>query len=90
MNQTFTLVWHDAKTDLPTKRGQYLVAYHPSLWDDVEYETTLVGIDTLVAIRSPGDNKSWAHHPYRQIIAWAKKPEPPTFEEEIMYVDQGK
>lgn len=82
MTETIQLIWHDAMTDLPPRRGQYIVAYHPSLWDDVEYETTLVGIDTLVALRSPGDNKSWAHHPYRQIIAWAVKPEPPAFKED--------
>lgn len=61
--------WTPVTEELPTRKGEYLVTYHPCYWDNVE-ESVEVGIDTF-----RGRN-AWAKKKFQRVIAWAEKPEP--------------
>ena len=68
--------WISVKDKSPTKKGQYLVAYHVAHWDSVNYEYTVVGIDSFRGGKA--DNRySWAHNKYRLVTHWMPLPEPP-------------
>lgn len=66
--------WISVKDRLPETKGQYIVAYHPSYWDNVE-EGMFVGIDSF-----RGKTK-WAKSKYQRVTHWMPLPKRPTSEE---------
>lgn len=67
--------WISVKERLPEKAGEYLVAYHPCYWDDVDTTHHEVGIDTFRG------KSSWAKKKFQRVTHWMPKPEPPKEEE---------
>ena len=61
--------WTPVTERLPEEKGEYLVTYHPSYWDEVSAETK-VGIDSFRG------KSSWAKKKYQRVTAWAVLPEP--------------
>lgn len=61
--------WVAVAEKLPEEKGEYLVTYHPSYWDEVSAETK-VGIDSFRG------KSSWAKKKYQRVTAWAVLPEP--------------
>lgn len=68
--------WISVKDQSPKEKVQYLVAYHPAHWDDVDYEDTAVGVDSFRGGKADNRN-SWAHNKYRLVTHWMPLPEPP-------------
>ena len=68
-----TYEWIPCSERLPEEKGEYLVAYHPCHWDDVEAEVK-VGVDSFRG------KTSWAKQKYQRVIAWM--PLPPVYQEE--------
>lgn len=64
--------WISVDVKLPTKKGEYLVAYHPCYWDRVVREETLIGTDTF-----RGKNV-WAKYRYKRNTHWMPMPQPPS------------
>lgn len=67
--------WIDVNERLPDIKGEYIVAYHPCYWDDVESETK-VGIDSFRGGKQKS-NKVWAKNKYQRVTHWMPKPLPP-------------
>ncbi len=63
--------WISVKDRLPEKSGEYLVAFHPCYWKQIEYDTIAVGLDTFRG------KTSWAKKKYQFVTHWAPLPEPP-------------
>lgn len=68
--------WIRVEDELPKNRGEYIVAYHPCYWDDVNYNEISVGMDSYRKTKEYS-NKSWAEHKYQRVIAWMPKLNPP-------------
>ncbi len=66
--------WISVKDRLPSEAGQYLVAYHPCVWENVLDEVR-IGIDSF-----RGKN-CWAQKKYQRVTHWMPLPEPPKEEE---------
>ena len=62
--------WISVEDRFPEK-GEYLVAYHPCWWDDVEYGKVCVGMDTFRG------KTSWAKKKFQRVTHWMPFPEPP-------------
>ncbi len=62
--------WHRVE-EPPKKPGEYIVAYHPCYWDDVNTKVTEVGIDNFRG------KSAWAKKKYQRVTHWMEKPEPP-------------
>ena len=62
--------WIPVTKELPKKKDEYLVTYHPCYWDNVEDDVKEVGIDSFRG------KESWAKSKYQKVVAWAEKPEP--------------
>ena len=62
--------WISVKERLPEKPGEYLVAYHPCYWDNVQPEFR-VGIDSFRG------KTAWAKKKYQCVTHWMPLPEPP-------------
>ena len=62
--------WHRVE-EPPKEAGEYIVAYHPCWWDDVETQVTKVGIDSFRG------KASWAKRKTQRVTHWMEKPEPP-------------
>lgn len=71
--------WIDVNERLPDIKGEYIVAYHPCYWDNVESETK-VGVDSFRGGKLKS-NKVWAKHKYQRVTHWMPKPLPPTEKE---------
>lgn len=67
--------WISVKDRLPEERGQYIVAYHPCYWDDIEEEVK-VGIDSFRGGKIKS-HKAWAKNKYQRVTHWTNLPEPP-------------
>lgn len=61
--------WIPCSERLPEEKGEYIVAYHPCYWDDVEAEVK-VGVDSFRG------KTSWAKQKYQRVIAWMPLPTP--------------
>lgn len=55
----------------PKKPGEYIVAYHPCYWDNVNTKVTEVGIDNFRG------KSAWAKKKYQRVTHWMDKPKPP-------------
>lgn len=62
--------WISVKDKLPEKRGLYIVAYNPCLWENVSSEKR-VGTDSY---RGGG---SWAKNKYQKVTHWMPLPDSP-------------
>lgn len=62
--------WINVKDRLPTEKGDYLVAYHPCYWDEVE-DKVCVGIDNFRG------KTAWAKKKYQRVTHWMPLPAPP-------------
>lgn len=62
--------WISVDDRLPKEKGDYLVAYHPCHWDNVDDEIC-VGIDNFRG------KTAWAKKKYRRVTHWMPLPEPP-------------
>lgn len=60
--------WIPVEKELPKTKGEYLVSYHPSCWDNVSKEIS-VGLDSFRG------KSSWARKKYQKVIAWMPLPE---------------
>lgn len=67
-----TCGWVSVDDRLPDCKGEYIVAYHPCYWDDVDYDKVRVGTDSF------SGKSSWAKCKYQRITHWMPKPEPPS------------
>ena len=63
--------WTNVNDRLPEKAGQYIVAYHPCYWDNVEWETVCIGMDTFRG------KATWAKRKFQRVTHWMPLPEPP-------------
>ncbi|MBO4229866.1 MAG: DUF551 domain-containing protein [Clostridia bacterium] len=63
--------WIPATVLLPATAGEYLVAYHPCYWDDVNTSVIKVGVDNFRG------RTTWAKKKYQRVIVWMPLPEPP-------------
>lgn len=64
--------WISIKDRLPERKGQYIVAYHPCMWDNVMQET-VVGIDSYRG----GKGGIWVKNKYQRVTHWMPMPLPP-------------
>ncbi len=62
--------WISVDDRLPKEKGDYLVAYHPRHWDNVDDEIC-VGIDNFRG------KTAWAKKKYQCVTHWMPFPEPP-------------
>lgn len=62
--------WHRVEEELPKEPGEYIVAYHPCYWDDVQTKVTKVGIDNFRG------KSAWAKKKFQRVTHWMDKPEP--------------
>ena len=67
--------WHRVEDELPKESGEYIVAFHPCYWDNVNTEVTKVGIDNFRG------KSAWAKKKFQRVTHWMEKPEPPQEEE---------
>lgn len=79
--------WISVSDRLPDSRGEYIVAYHPCYWDNVEPEMK-VGVDSFRGNKN-GGNKSWAKHKYQRVTHWMPKPEPPIADSSFADISAG-
>ena len=63
--------WHRVEDELPKESGEYIVAYHPCYWEDVDTSVTKVGIDNFRG------KSAWAKKKFQRVTHWMEKPEPP-------------
>lgn len=63
--------WHRVEDELPKEPGEYIVAYHPCYWEDVDTSATKVGIDNFRG------KSAWAKKKFQRVTHWMEKPEPP-------------
>lgn len=63
--------WHRVEEELPKESGEYIVAYHPCYWKDVDTSVTKVGIDNFRG------KSAWAKKKFQRVTHWMEKPEPP-------------
>ena len=63
--------WHRVEEELPKEPGEYIVAYHPCYWEDVDTSITKVGIDNFRG------KSAWAKKKFQRVTHWMEKPEPP-------------
>lgn len=63
--------WHRLEDGLPKEAGEYIVAYHPCWWEDVDTSVTKVGIDNFRG------KSAWAKKKFQRVTHWMDKPEPP-------------
>ena len=63
--------WHRVEDGLPKEAGEYIVAYHPCYWEDVDTSVTKVGIDNFRG------KSAWAKKKFQRVTHWMEKPEPP-------------
>lgn len=66
--------WVSVDERLPDNKGEYLVAYHPCIWDFVSDEIC-VGFDSFRG------KTTWAKKKYQRVTHWMPLPEPPEKEE---------
>ena len=66
--------WHRVE-EPPKESGEYIVAYHPCYWEDVDTSVTKVGIDNFRG------KSAWAKKKFQRVTHWMDKPEPPKEEE---------
>ena len=62
--------WHRLE-EPPKESGEYIVAYHPCYWEDVDTSVTKVGIDNFRG------KSAWAKKKFQRVTHWMDKPEPP-------------
>ena len=67
--------WHRVE-ELPKESGEYIVAYHPCYWEDVDTSVTKVGIDNFRG------KSAWAKKKFQRVTHWMEKPEPPKEDED--------
>lgn len=67
--------WISVDGTPPKKAGEYIVAYHPCHWNEIDYSRVLVGLDSFRG------KEKWAKDKYRKVIAWMEKPKPPEVKE---------
>jgi len=60
--------WISVEDRLPDKKGEYIVAYHPCHWDNVNYDQTLVGIDSFRG------KTTWSRHKFQRVTHWMPLP----------------
>ena len=63
--------WISVKDKLPKSKGQYIVAYHPCYWNDVQENTICVGMDSFMG------KTRWAKNKFQRVTHWMPLPEPP-------------
>ena len=63
--------WHRVEDGLPKEAGEYIVAYHPCWWNDVNTSVTEIGIDPFRG------KTSWAKRRFQRVTHCMEKPEPP-------------
>ena len=63
--------WHRVEEELPKEPGEYIVAYHPCYWEDVDATVTKVGIDNFRG------KQAWAKKKFQRVTHWMEKPAPP-------------
>ena len=68
--------WISVDDRLPPEKGEYIVAYHPCYWKDVDWKKTEVGIDCFMG------KTSWARRKFQRVTHWMPLPEPPKEEED--------
>lgn len=62
--------WIPVDERLPENPGEYLVTYHPCVWNSVTQKVR-VGIDSFRG------KTAWAKRKYQHVTHWMKFPEPP-------------
>ena len=67
--------WHRVEDELPKGPGEYIVAYHPCWWEDVEESVTKVGIYNFRG------KSAWAKKKFQRVTHLMEKPEPPKEDE---------
>ncbi|MBQ4523530.1 MAG: DUF551 domain-containing protein [Lachnospiraceae bacterium] len=65
---TLSNEWIPCSERFPDKAGEYLVTYHPCIWDRVDDEIK-VGLDSFRG------KTTWAKRKYQRVIAWMPLPE---------------
>ena len=65
--------WNNVKDNPPDKKGKYIVAYYPCIYDKILDEIE-VGTDSF-----RGKNE-WAKKKYQKVTHWMPFPEPPKTE----------
>lgn len=63
--------WISVKDRLPGSKGQYIVAYHPCYWNNVQENTICVGMDSFMG------KTGWAKNKFQRVTHWMPLPEPP-------------
>lgn len=63
--------WIPVTERLPDEKGEYLVAFHPCWWDDVQEDKTVVGTDTFRG------KTTWAKKKFQRVTHWMPLPQPP-------------
>lgn len=63
--------WISVKDRLPESKGQYIVAYHPCYWNNVQENTICVGMDSFMG------KTRWAKNKFQRVTHWMPLPEPP-------------
>lgn len=70
--------WHNYMREAPPEAGEYLVAYHPAYWSNVDRSKMEVGLDHYRGGKaSPGERSKWARNKYRETVFWMEKPGAP-------------
>lgn len=62
--------WISVKDRLPEEKGEYLTAYHPCHWDNVDYHIVQIDKDTWRG------QTTWAKKKYHRVTHWMPMPEP--------------
>lgn len=70
--------WIPCSERLPDEAGEYLVTYHPCIWDRVMDEVK-VGLDSFRG------KTTWAKKKYQKVIAWMPLPNGYTEQKEDTY-----
>ena len=63
--------WISVKDRMPDEKNEYLTAYHPCHWDNVNYHIVQIDIDTWRG------KTTWAKKKYHRVTHWMPLPEPP-------------
>ena len=63
--------WVSVEDRLPESKGQYIVAYHPCYWNNVQENTICVGMDSFMG------KTRWAKNKFQRVTHWMPLLEPP-------------
>ena len=63
--------WVSVDERLPESKGQYIVAYHPCYWNNVQENTICVGMDSFMG------KTRWAKNKFQRVTHWMPFPNLP-------------